>query len=241
MASCTTEFRHSKRSRGRKPMPGVGRPEFLTPTNVALTCRKRSAELLGGTTSTFPLVTYADSSIFVSRSGAFTQERVVMRHAGLVLGTPRHVLPSSLESNAARNKIGLGFVARNRTMVVHTAPKPNPSSPARQQLSPNSRLGYVSTWLSLNDSIHDIRIQFSVYIKHTQGCSERYVCNLHHMHKTCYGLRAQSIALPYGTAYTVLCHGQCPYKNETYKLSRYMPTGTSRRRKYRSTQIRPRR
>jgi hypothetical protein len=31
------------------------------------------------------------------------------------------------------------------------------------------------------------------------------------------------IALPYGKAYTVLRYSQGPYKNETYKLSRYMP------------------
>jgi len=105
-------------------------------------CRKRSAELLGRTTSTFPLVTYADSSIFVSRSGAFIQEREVMRHAGLVLGALRHVLTALLPGI---DKAGLGFVARNQTMVVQTASKPNPSGPARQQLLSNTTLGYVST------------------------------------------------------------------------------------------------
>lgn len=52
-----TWFCHHKRSRDRKTVPEVGRPEFLTPpTNVALMCRKRSAELSGRTKSTFPSV-----------------------------------------------------------------------------------------------------------------------------------------------------------------------------------------
>jgi len=91
--------RSSAITKGRvaeKTIPGVWRLEFLTPTNVALICSKRSVELLGRTTSTLPLVTYADSNIFVSRSGAFIQEREVMHQAGLVLGALRHVLTALL-------------------------------------------------------------------------------------------------------------------------------------------------
>jgi cytochrome oxidase assembly protein ShyY1 len=70
-----------------------------------------------------------------------------MRHAGLVLGALRHVLTALLPGiECCAQQTGLEFVARNQTIVVQTAAKPKPNRPARQQLLPNSRLGYVSTW-----------------------------------------------------------------------------------------------